>query len=59
MANENNNKSELPKTPPVMPAQGDKQEGGVVTGGLPPKRVFGAWLAVGMLLLFMMGMLYY
>ena len=59
MANENHNKSEMPKTPPVMPAQGDKQEGGATTGSLPPKRVFGAWLVVGMLLLFMLGMLYY
>ncbi len=59
MANENNNKSELPKTPPVMPAPGEKQEGGATAGALPPKRVFGAWLAVGMVLLFMVGMLYY
>ncbi|MEI7902000.1 MAG: ATP-dependent zinc metalloprotease FtsH [bacterium] len=59
MGNEHNNKRELPKTPPVMPVQGDKQEGGVTAGALPPKRVFGAWLAVGMLLLFMLGMFYY
>ncbi len=59
MANENQNKREMPKTPPVMPAQGDKQEGGAATGALPPKRVFGAWLVVGMLLLFMLGMFYY
>ncbi len=37
----------------------NKQEGGDVTGAMPPKRVFGAWVVVGMLILFMLGMLYY
>jgi len=59
MANENKNKSEMPKQPPAMPAQGNKQEGGAAAGAMPPKRVFGAWLVVGMLLLLMMGMFYY
>ena len=59
MSNENQNKRELPKQPPMMPTSSDKQEGGVASGALPPKRVFGAWLVVGMLLLFMIGMLYY
>ena len=59
MANENQNKSELPKPPPLAPAQNDKQEGGAASGALPPKRVFGAWLIVGMLFLMMIGMFYY
>jgi cell division protease FtsH len=59
MSNENQNKRELPKLPPVVPSPADKQEGGAAAGALPPKRVFGAWLVVGMLLLSMLGMLYY
>ena len=59
MSNENNNKTELPKPPPMLNASGDKQEGVAATGALPPKRVWGPWLAVGMLMLFMFGMLYY
>ena len=59
MSNENQNKRDLPKPPPVMQAPQDKQEGGSATGAMPPKRVFGAWMVVGMLLLFMLGMLYY
>ena len=45
----------------MMPAPGDKPEGGggAASGVIPPKKVFGAWLVVGMLLLFMIGMLYY
>ena len=59
MANEKNNKTELPKPPPVMNAPNGKQEGSAATGSLPPKRVLGPWLAVGMLLLFMVGMFFY
>ena len=59
MANENQNKSELPKPPPLVPAQNDKQEGGAASGALPPKRVFGAWMVVAMLFLVMLGMFYY
>ncbi len=59
MANENQNKTELPKPPPVLPAQSESPAGGAATGALPPKRVFGAWLVVGMLVLFMLGMFYY
>lgn len=59
MSKENQNKRDLP--PPLMPAPGDKPEGGggAASGVIPPKKVFGAWLVVGMLLLFMIGMLYY
>ncbi len=59
MSNESNNKSDSPNQPPVMPPQDNKQGVGATSGALPPKRVFGAWLVVGMLLLFMFGMLYY
>ena len=59
MANEKNNKTELPKPPPVMNAPNGKQEGASATGALPPKRVWGPWLAVSMLMLFVFGMLYY
>jgi len=59
MSNESDNKSDSPSQPPVMPPRGDNQGGGATSGALPPKRVFGAWLVVGMLLLFMLGMLYY
>jgi cell division protease FtsH len=59
MSNENQNKQELPKVPPAMPSSADKQEGGGATGAMPPKRVLGAWLVAGMLLLFMLGMLYW
>ena len=51
MANEKNNKTEMPKPPPVMNAPNDKQEGASATGALPPKRVWGPWLVVGMLML--------
>jgi len=60
MANGNDNKNEMPDQPPVLPTQGNKQEGGGASAGaMPPKRVFGAWMAVGMLLLLMLGMFYY
>jgi cell division protease FtsH len=59
MANENPNKSDLPKPPPLMPTPGDKQDGTALGGAMPPKRVFGAWLVVGMLVLVLMGMFYY
>ncbi len=59
MSNENQNKRDLPKPPPLMQSPQDKQEGGATTGSIPPKRVFGAWLVVGMLMLFMIGMLYW
>ncbi len=59
MANENQNKSDLPKPPPLVPASNDKQEGSATSGALPPKRVFGAWLVVAMLFLFMFGMFFY
>ena len=59
MAKNNQNKGDL-QTPPLLPATPDKPEGGGVTAGaMPPKRVVGAWLVVGMLILFMIGMLYY
>jgi len=60
MANEKNNKTELPKQPPMVPARNsDKQEGSTSSDALPPKRVLGPWLVVGMLILFMVGMFFY
>ncbi|MFA6633252.1 MAG: ATP-dependent zinc metalloprotease FtsH [Kiritimatiellia bacterium] len=58
MSNNSQNKREMPKPPPIMPSAADKQEGSAA-GAMPPKRVFGAWLVVGMLLLLMLGMVYY
>ena len=61
MSNEDKNKQEMPKIPPVAPpsADADKQEDDVATGAMPPKRVFGAWLVVAMLVLSMVAMFYY
>ena len=59
MSTENQNKQEMPKSPPPVPSPADKQEGGAVSGALPPKRVFGAWLIVGLLVASMIGMIYY
>ncbi|MDX9867650.1 MAG: ATP-dependent zinc metalloprotease FtsH [Kiritimatiellia bacterium] len=59
MANESDHKREMPNQPPALPGRGAKPEGGAASGALPPKRVFGAWMVVGLLLLFMLGMFYY
>ena len=59
MSNEKNDKTDLPKSPPALPSRDDKPEGSATSGALPPKRVLGSWLVVGMLVLFMLGMIYY
>ncbi len=59
MSKESDHKRELPNQPPALPNRGGKPEGGATSGALPPKRVFGAWMVVGLLLLFMLGMFYY
>ncbi len=59
MSNEPQNKREMPpKQPPVLPPSTEKKERDAA-GAIPPKRVFGAWLVVGMLLLLMLGMIYH
>jgi len=59
MSNEPQNKREMPpKQPPVLPPSTEKKERDAA-GAMPPKRVFGAWMVVGMLLLLMLGMIYH
>ena len=59
MANESNKEHEMSNEPPALPARNKKPEGVATSGAIPPKRVFGAWMVVGLLLLFMLGMFFY
>ncbi len=59
MANENSSKPELPQPPPLNPSVPERPEGAAAAGALPPKRVFGVWLAVGVLVALMVAMFFH
>ncbi|MDD2456600.1 MAG: ATP-dependent zinc metalloprotease FtsH [Kiritimatiellae bacterium] len=57
MSKDNLNNRQVSDPPPLSSARGGKkQEGEAATGAMPPKRVFGAWLVVGMLLVMLIWM---
>ena len=57
MSKDNLNNRQVSDPPPLSSASGGKkQEGEAATGAMPPKRVFGAWLVVGMLLVMLLWM---
>ncbi|MDD3544568.1 MAG: ATP-dependent zinc metalloprotease FtsH [Kiritimatiellae bacterium] len=57
MSKDNLNNRQVSDPPPLSSASGGKkQEGEAATGAMPPKRVFGAWLVVGMLLVMLIWM---
>jgi cell division protease FtsH len=49
---------QVSEPPPLSSTRGSKkQEGEAATGAMPPRRVFGAWLVVGMLLVMLLWMI--